>query len=53
MLQQVEQILYQDAAFVPLHWQHLAWGSSKNINIGKVLTVMNIPYLADLVVSQP
>jgi peptide/nickel transport system substrate-binding protein len=53
MLQQVEQILYQDAAFVPLHWQHLAWGARKGINIKDVLTVMNIPYLADLVVAQP
>jgi peptide/nickel transport system substrate-binding protein len=51
MLQQVEQILYQDAAFVPLHWQHLAWGSRGGIDIGSVLTVMNVPYLADLVIS--
>jgi len=53
MLQQVEQILYQDAAFVPLHWQHLAWASRSGIDIGKVLTVMNIPYLADLVMDHP
>lgn len=53
MLQQVEQILYQDAAFVPLHWQHLAWASRSGINIGQVLTVGNIPYLADLVIDQP
>jgi peptide/nickel transport system substrate-binding protein len=53
MLQQVEQILYQDAAFVPLHWQHLAWGSRSGIDIGQVLTVGNIPYLADLVIDQP
>lgn len=53
MLQQVEQILYQDAAFVPLHWQHLAWASRSGIDIGKVLTVGNIPYLADLIVQRP
>lgn len=53
MLQQVEQILYQDAAFVPLHWQHLAWASRSGIDIGSVLTVGNIPYLADLVINQP
>lgn len=53
MLQQVEHILYQDAAFVPLHWQHLAWGSHRGIDIGNVLTVGNIPYLADLVINQP
>ncbi len=53
ILQQVEQILYHDAAFVPLHWQHLAWGSRGGLDIGSVLTVMNVPYLADLVINQP
>jgi len=51
MLQQVEQILYQDAAFVPLHWQHLAWAGRDGVDIADVLTVGNIPYLADLVVA--
>ena len=51
MLQQVEQILYQDAAFVPLHWQHLAWASRDGVAIADVLTVGNVPYLADLVVT--
>ena len=51
MLQQVEHIIYQEAAFVPLHWQHLAWASREGINIGDVLTIGNIPYLADLVVA--
>jgi hypothetical protein len=36
-----------------LHWQHLAWGSRSGLDIGNVLTVMNVPYLADLVVNQP
>lgn len=51
MLQEVEQRLYDDAAFVPLHWQDLAWASKKNVKIEPVLNVMNFPYLGDLVVE--
>src|SRR5690606_18142690 len=45
MLQKVEQILYDDAAFVPLHWQDLAWAARKGVNIEPVLNVMDFPYL--------
>ncbi|WP_017430140.1 ABC transporter substrate-binding protein [Vreelandella jeotgali] len=51
MLQQVEQTLYDEAAFVPLHWQDLAWASAQNAEIEPVLNVMNFPYLGDLVVN--
>ncbi|MDY6816369.1 MAG: ABC transporter substrate-binding protein [Pseudomonadota bacterium] len=51
MLREVEQRLYEDAAFIPLHWQDLAWASKKNVNIEPVLNVMNFPYLGDLVVE--
>ncbi|GAA3907969.1 ABC transporter substrate-binding protein [Halomonas cibimaris] len=51
MLQQVEQTLYDDAAFVPLHWQDLAWASAPSAQIEPVLNVMNFPYLGDLVVN--
>lgn len=51
MLQQVEQTLYDDAAFVPLHWQDLAWASAINADIEPVLNVMNFPYLGDLVID--
>lgn len=51
MLQEVEQRLYNDAAFVPLHWQDLAWASKENVKIEPVLNVMNFPYLGDLVVE--
>lgn len=51
MLQEVEQRLYDDAAFVPLHWQDLAWASKKNVKIEPVLNVMNFPYLGDLVIE--
>ncbi|MEQ6917478.1 ABC transporter substrate-binding protein [Halomonas aquatica] len=52
MLQQVEQALYDDAAFVPLHWQDLAWASASNVDIEPILNVMNFPYLGDLVINE-
>ena len=52
MLQKVEKILYDDAAFVPLHWQNLAWGSSTKVEAEKVVNIMNFPYLGDLVVKE-
>ena len=52
MLQQVEQILYDEAAFVPLHWQDLAWAARKGVDIEPVLNVMNFPYLGDLVIEE-
>jgi peptide/nickel transport system substrate-binding protein len=50
-LQQVEKLLYDDAAFVPLHWQDLAWAARKGVDIEPVLNVMNFPYLGDLVIE--
>ena len=52
MLQQVEQILYDEAAFVPLHWQDLAWAARQGVDIEPVLNVMNFPYLGDLVIEE-
>ncbi|WP_169544477.1 ABC transporter substrate-binding protein [Sneathiella aquimaris] len=51
VLQMVEKILYDDAAFVPLHWQNLAWAARKGVNIEPIVNVMNFPYLGDLVVD--
>lgn len=51
LLKEVEKRLYEDAAFIPLHWQDLAWAAKKNVNIEPVLNVMNFPYLGDLVVE--
>ena len=51
MLQRVEQILYDEAAFVPLHWQDRAWAARKGVHIDKVVNVMNFPYLGDLVMD--
>jgi peptide/nickel transport system substrate-binding protein len=51
VLQEVEQILYDDAAFVPLHWQNLAWAARKGVELEPVVNVMNFPYLGDLVIK--
>lgn len=51
MLQRVEQILFDEAAFVPLHWQDRAWAARSGVNIDKVVNVMNFPYLGDLVID--
>lgn len=50
-LQMVEKILFDEAAYIPLHWQDLAWASRKGVNIEPVLNVMNFPYLGDLVIE--
>lgn len=51
MLQEVERIAYEDAAYVPLHWQDLSWATRKNVNIEPVINIMDFPYLGDLVVE--
>ena len=51
MLKKIERILYDDAALVPLHWQHLSWASRKNVDIGAVVNVIDMPYLGDLVIN--
>ncbi|MDH3673585.1 MAG: ABC transporter substrate-binding protein [Gammaproteobacteria bacterium] len=51
MLQKVEQILHDEAAFVPLHWQDRAWAARKGVEIAPIVNVMNFPYLGDLVIK--
>lgn len=52
IMQQVEQMLYDDAAYIPLHWQNLAWGARAGVDIAPVVNKMNFPYLGDLVVKK-
>lgn len=52
ILQDVERKLFDEAAYVPLHWQNLAWGASKNVKAEDIVNVMNFPYLGDLVITQ-
>lgn len=51
MLQKLEGILYEEAAFIPLHWQNLAWGVRKGVNAGPIVNAFNFPYFGDLVVE--
>ncbi|MBU1249465.1 MAG: ABC transporter substrate-binding protein [Proteobacteria bacterium] len=51
MLQEVEQILYDEAAFIPLHWQKLSWASKKGMNTADIVNIQNFPYWGDLVVE--
>lgn len=52
VLQEVEKILHDEAAFIPFHWQDLAWGARKGVHIEDVVNVMNFPYLGDLVIEE-
>ncbi|MCP4324496.1 MAG: ABC transporter substrate-binding protein [Psychromonas sp.] len=51
MLKEVERILYNDAAFVPLHWQNLAWGAKSTLQVDPIVNAINFPYFGDLVVK--
>lgn len=52
IMQKIEQMLYDDAAYIPLHWQNLAWAARKGVNVEQVVNVMNFPYLGDLVIEE-
>jgi peptide/nickel transport system substrate-binding protein len=51
MLKQVEATLYNEAAFVPLHFQDPSWAAKSNVEIGPIVNGMNQPYFGDLVVK--
>jgi peptide/nickel transport system substrate-binding protein len=51
MLQKMEKIAHDDAAFVPLHWQDLSWAGKPNLRIAPIVNVMNFPYFGDLVIE--
>ncbi|WDP91912.1 MAG: ABC transporter substrate-binding protein [Desulfobacter sp.] len=51
MLQEIEQILYDDAAFIPFHWQNHSYGAKKNIRVKPIINAMNFPYFGDLVIE--
>lgn len=51
VLKGIERILYEDAALLPLQWQHLAWAARKNVKIAPVVNVIDMPYLGDLVIE--
>jgi peptide/nickel transport system substrate-binding protein len=50
-LKEIEGIIYEDAALLPLQWQHLAWAARENVKIEPVVNVIDMPYLGDLVIE--
>ncbi|MBC8020148.1 MAG: ABC transporter substrate-binding protein [Methyloceanibacter sp.] len=51
VLRKIERLLYDDAALLPLHWQHLSWAARNNVKIGAIVNVIDMPYLGDLVIE--
>lgn len=51
MEKKMEKLAYDDAAFVPLHWQNLSWASKKNVMTEGIVNVMNFPYFGDLIIK--
>jgi peptide/nickel transport system substrate-binding protein len=51
MLRAIEKQIHDDVAFIPLHWQNLAWASGKGVNIKPIVNAMNFPYIGDLTVE--
>lgn len=51
MLQEIEQILYDDAAYVPFHWQNHSYGALKGVEVAPIINTMNFPYYGDLVMN--
>ncbi|TYL48310.1 ABC transporter substrate-binding protein [Marinomonas sp. IMCC 4694] len=52
LLQQIEQTLYNDAAIVPLYWQHLTWAAKNKVKIRAIVNEQNYPYLGDLFIEE-
>ncbi len=51
MLKRIEQILYDEAAYVPFHWQNHSYGVAKGVDAHPIVNILNMPYLGDLVVN--
>lgn len=51
LLQEAARIVYEDAAYVPLHWQHLSWAGKDNLEIKPIVNKQNFPYFGDLVIK--
>jgi peptide/nickel transport system substrate-binding protein len=49
ILQEIEKILYDEAAFVPFHWQNHSYAGKKSVGIEAIINTMNFPYFGDLV----
>lgn len=51
ILKEIEKILYDEAAYVPFHWQNHSYAGKNNVMINRIVNTMNFPYLGDLVIQ--
>ncbi len=51
MLKEIEQILYDEAAFLPFHWQNHSYAAKNNYKIKPIVNALNFPYFGDLVIE--
>jgi len=51
LLQEIESILYKDAAVVPLYWQSVIWAAKNDVKIRDIINDQNNPYLGDLFIE--
>ena len=51
LLKEIEQILYDEAAFIPFHWQNHSYAGKNALGIAPVINSMNFPYFGDMVVE--
>ncbi|MBR7889046.1 ABC transporter substrate-binding protein [Marinomonas sp. A79] len=51
LLQEIETILYREAAIVPLYWQSIIWAAKNDVHVGDIINDQNNPYLGDLFIE--
>jgi len=51
LIADIEQILYDEAGFIPFHWQNHSYAGKKKLGIAPVINSMNFPYFGDIVIE--
>lgn len=51
ILQEIEQILYDDAATLPIHWQHHSWACKTAVLLKPIANSQNLLFYGDLVLE--
>ena len=51
MLQDAEQLAYDDGAAITLHYEPLSWAAKKNVKLDTCINTQNFLYLGDLVID--
>jgi len=50
-LKHIEKLLFDDAAFIPFHWQNHSYAARKGVKLGPIINRLNFPYIGDLVID--